>query len=205
MRTRWPGLVVLAFALGTALTGCAQGGTNPQVASANGAGTTASPGADGENLSDAEKRVKFTQCMREKGVDMPDPEEGETGGGFKIELGDPKAGGPAPKDVEAAMQTCRKYLPNGGEPPKLDAAQLEQMRKYSKCMRENGVAAFPDPEPGGMLKIEAGPGTGLDPRDPTFKAAEKKCESLRPGLGEGGPAGGQGPGGGSITKVVPGG
>ena len=53
--------------------------------------------------------------------------------------------GTDPEKVEAAMEACKQYAPNGGEPPKLNPEQLEQMRKFAQCMRDNGVRTFPDP------------------------------------------------------------
>lgn len=51
---------------------------------------------------------------------------------------------------------------------------------YSRCMRSHGVAKFPDPGPNGEMHLEAGPGTGLDPNSPVFKAAEQACKPLLP-------------------------
>ena len=90
---------------------------------------------------------------------------------------------------EAAQKACRQYLPNGGEPPKLDAEQLEKMRTYARCMRENGVPDFPDPQPEGGLRIERGPNSGIDPDSQAFKSAQAACEQYmprRPGAAGGG-------------------
>jgi hypothetical protein len=180
MRTGWVGPAVLALALGTALVGCAKQGETPGIASANGSVTTAPSGGPADNLTEAERRVKFAECMRGKGIDVPDPEEGEAGAGFRLQLGDPNKGGPGPEKVEAAMQACKQYLPNGGEPPKLSAEDLEKARQHSKCMRENGVTEFPDPDPNGGVRIQMKPGSSLDPSSETFKAADEKCRHLRP-------------------------
>jgi hypothetical protein len=51
---------------------------------------------------------------------------------------------------------------------------------FSRCMRAHGITAFPDPNPQGGLDLNAGPGTGLDPKSPQFKAAWRACESLMP-------------------------
>jgi hypothetical protein len=56
--------------------------------------------------------VKFAACMRQHGVEIPDPGAGPGPGGapggrrFLIDRNDPK--------VQAAMQACRSNLPNGG-------------------------------------------------------------------------------------------
>ncbi|MGH2972824.1 MAG: hypothetical protein ACRDNM_03930 [Gaiellaceae bacterium] len=52
---------------------------------------------------------------------------------------------------------------------------------YSKCMRANGVPAFPDPSPGGGFEFQTG--AGIDPSSPAFKAAQAKCMKLLPGGG----------------------
>jgi hypothetical protein len=51
---------------------------------------------------------------------------------------------------------------------------------YSACMRKNGVPKFPDPDKNGGLMLRAGPGTGIQPDSPQFKAADKACRSLMP-------------------------
>jgi hypothetical protein len=70
---------------------------------------------------------------------------------------------------------------------------------YAQCMRENGLADFPDPTDGRLLV----PDSLIE--SPAFKAAEEACEALRPSRPPGG-AGGQGaPGDSAWEKVVPGG
>jgi len=51
---------------------------------------------------------------------------------------------------------------------------------YAQCMRDHGIADFPDPEPGGGLAIQGEPGSDLDPDNPRFKAADEACKSLLP-------------------------
>lgn len=51
---------------------------------------------------------------------------------------------------------------------------------YSQCMRKHGITKFPDPGENGELRINAGPGTGIDPESPQFKAAEQACKALQP-------------------------
>jgi hypothetical protein len=61
---------------------------------------------------------------------------------------------------------------------------------YSRCMRANGVAAFPDPRAGGGTELQTG--SGIDPSSAAFKAAQAKCQKIVPGLG-GGPGSGPPP------------
>ncbi|HEU4421941.1 MAG TPA: hypothetical protein VFR67_05300 [Pilimelia sp.] len=163
-----PLLVVLA------VTGCGAKDGGDGIATAGGSGNPSpSSSASGEKLSDSERAVKFARCMREHGVDMPDPDP--DGGPQTFTMKKEEQG-----KYDAAMKACKAYAPFGGEPPKLDAAQLERMREHAKCMRANGVPDFPDPGPDGGIRIEAGKGKSLDPENPTFKAAMEKCRSLLP-------------------------
>jgi hypothetical protein len=71
---------------------------------------------------------QYAQCMREHGVDIPDPDAGG-GGGFSVRKGGPSGGttggGISPDDpaFQAADQACADKLPNkrvtqGGGGPK---------------------------------------------------------------------------------------
>ncbi|WP_253888390.1 hypothetical protein [Actinokineospora diospyrosa] len=57
---------------------------------------------------------------------------------------------------------------------------VEQSREMARCMRENGVPDFPDPDETGGIRIEADKDGGLNPESPEFKAAEQKCDRFLP-------------------------
>lgn len=169
-RTAW---AVAAAVLALAVAGCGGDSDGGGVASAGGAtggAPGASPSASKDNYT---AMLEFTECMRGEGIEMPDPEPG-AGVQLRFQGGDPKK-------TEAAMAKCRHLMPNGGEMAKADPERIEKARQYSKCMRDNGVPAFPDPDPetGGIM-MRAGPDSGLNPDDPKFQAAQKTCEKLRP-------------------------
>lgn len=167
-------------ALGLLLTlvsaGCAQGDNDgPGVATAgNGAAnTSASPTAKASRDPDAP--LKFAKCMREQGLTwFPDP---DTSGRTAIRI--PK--GFDVKKLEAAQQACKEFAPgmDGDGDAKPDPEALENMRQMAKCMRENGVPNFPDPEPGGGIRLD-GDELGTGPGDPTFDKAEEKCAKFMP-------------------------
>ena len=165
MRLRTGIAVVLLVALG--LAGCGGQGPEEKVATAGGpASAGATPGSS--PTKDAyEAMLDHVKCMREQGVDMPDPERDGEGISMMVPEGTPK------EKVDAAMEKCRKYLPNGGAPPKANPEALEKARQMSKCMREHGLPDFPDPDENGGIRINGD--SGLDPNDPKFKEAEKAC------------------------------
>jgi hypothetical protein len=132
--------------------------------------------------TEQEQALKFGACMRENGVpDFPDPTVDENGG---IDLTIPD--GTDPATVEKAMEACRRYQPNGGEPAKLDPQRLDQLRAYARCMRDNGIEDFPDPTDEG-IQVD-GNRSGLDPTSDSYKAADRVCAHHAP------PPAGEGPG-----------
>ena len=72
---------------------------------------------------------------------------------------------------------------------------------FSQCMRDNGVADFPDPDRNGITLD----GVGIDPHSAQFKAAQEACNHLVPPRGGSGPSGPGSAGESDWEKVVPGG
>lgn len=166
MRRRLVGaLVALPMVLIVALAACGDGTDGDDIASAGG---TAEPEADGgtgaEDLSEEEQyemELEFAACMREHGIDVADPKPGE---GVRVQVqGDPA-------EADAAMEECKRLLPDGGEPPEPDPEERERMLAFAQCMRDNGVEAFEDPKDGAGINI--GPEQA---EDPDFEAAQEKC------------------------------
>lgn len=151
----------------------------------------------GSSAQDEEQALKFARCMRAHGIDMPDPQVGRSGAiemhvrsaGKGPVAGGPARGGPAPARMQAAVEGCRKYAPNGGKPP--SPAEQQEMRDqalaFSRCMRSHGID-IPDPQvEGGGVRI-GGPKVSINPDSPSFRSAQQACGSLMPG-----PKGGSGP------------
>jgi hypothetical protein len=176
-------LLALTAAL-VLVSGCAGDKDDGEGVATAGNGKNASASADAGQGDVAGQTAKFAQCMRDNGVDMPDPEVGDDG---RVRFGGPQAGGDGPADrdkVQAAHEKCKQHLPNGGVPPKLSAEDLEKMRAFSQCMRDNGFPDFPDPQPEGGIRIEGGKNSDMDPESQKWKDAHAKCEPLMP-LGSG--------------------
>ncbi|MEU4567422.1 hypothetical protein [Micromonospora sp. NPDC023956] len=173
MRRRLTGvLLALPLAAAVGLAGC--GGADRDddgVATAGGGG--ARPTVDAAALTDEERRIKFTGCLREQGLDVADPAPGQNGPRFK------QGSDVDRTKVQAALQACREFAPNGGQPRQLNADQVEQVRKLATCMRENGVPNFPDPDADGRIQ----PGKAdIDRKDPAVRAAFDKCREVVPNL-----------------------
>jgi hypothetical protein len=182
------GLVGLLAVLALGLVACGAKKGNNGIATANGNKASASASVDPE-----EQLRQYAACMRAHGVNMADPQTadgGAGGGGPVIQSGGPGSNtGPDDPTFQAAQTACRSLAPNGGNMPKPNAQQLEQLRKFSVCMRAHGIN-IPDPDPDGggiMIQNSGNPDPDLQPDSPKFKAAQEACRNLLP---SGGPAGG---------------
>jgi hypothetical protein len=173
MRIRTGLVAGLLLAIGVA--GCGTAGGGDGVASAGGQSSSAA-----QATGDQDRLVKYMQCMREHGIDMPDVAP-DSEGAVRMELPD----GADPAKVDAANKDCKQYMPGGGEVRKADPQMLEQLRNFAKCMRDNGVTDFPDPSENGDTELKG----SLDPQSPKFKAAEQTCARFMPTQpGQPGPA-----------------
>ncbi|MFD0583930.1 hypothetical protein [Dactylosporangium darangshiense] len=145
------------------LAGCSSAPSGPSVATVSSGGPKPSASVD-----KAEANRQFARCMREHGVDVPDP---GPDGNLQFDAG---AAGDRNKAV-AAASACQRYLPNGGELQNLSPEQLEQARAFAKCMREHGID-MPDPDPNtGLSAILKG---GIDFNSPEFQAATQACKGV---------------------------
>ena len=171
-------LILLAAVAASAVAAC--GGASP--ASSGG------PSTKGPDAKTKKALLQYAQCMRDHGVDMPDPNF--SGGRVTI-----RAGGPgdasSPQKMQAAQKACQKYQ-SQIKPPSMSASQKADFKKKAlanaQCMRDHGITNFPDPtfDENGGAQIRIGKDAGIDPQDPKFQAAQKACAKVG-GIG-GGPS-----------------
>jgi hypothetical protein len=193
-----------------ALTACGGGGGSaaPDVASLDDesatTGTAAESSDDEPTPEDREEALlEFAQCMRDHGIDMPDPQISEDGnGGILVQRQEGRAGiDPESEEFRAAAEECEPILEDGMGAIELDPEQQAEMQErlleFAECMRDHGID-MPDPVFGedGRVEIQANaPDSGGDPlEDDDFQAAQEECNEdggvfgRGPGAG-GGPAG----------------
>jgi hypothetical protein len=184
-------LASIVMTLGLSATACGGGDDGGSAGSA--AASTAQPGATAPGGSAPASSVAagevdplaYSQCMRDHGItNFPDPER--TGRNLHLDA-DALGVDPSSPQYQAAEDACEYLMPqndaaDGAEP------DTEAMLAYAQCMRDNGIANFPDPTSNGF-ELD-GDEVGID--TPQFRAAEEACHHL---LGEGGStdvAGGEG-------------
>jgi predicted small lipoprotein YifL len=169
MKTRL--LVVAAVAATLSLAAC--GADDPQPAS--------SPSDQQAKMK--QSMLDFARCMRENGIDMPDPK-------FEGNRVTMRAGGPGkgddPAKMKAAEKACAKYR-DAVKPPELSPEKSAEFKKgalaNAKCMREHGIA-MPDPtfdENGGaQMKLDG----DVNPESAKFQKAQQACRDVG-GIGAG--------------------
>ena len=100
-----------------------------------------------EEVTFEEGVLNFAQCMREEGINFPDPTFDIDGNpqfdNLEIENED---------EFETAFENCEDILRNAlpeqfDLDPEVEAALVDASLEFSQCMREQGID-FPDPKPG---------------------------------------------------------
>ena len=100
-----------------------------------------------EDITFEEGVLEFAQCMREEGINFPDPT-------FDID-GNPQFDNleiENEEEFESAFENCEDILRNAlpeqfDLDPEVEAALVDASLEFSQCMREQGID-FPDPKPG---------------------------------------------------------
>jgi hypothetical protein len=178
---RWPhlaGLVGAVLAVALAVAACGGGGKANGVASLAGATqTTSASNANSGKGSTQDKRqaaLNFARCMRQHGINMPDPQITAEGIGQQLPS---KAEEHSPK-FQAAEQACRQYLPGGGRSTPPSAQERQRALAFARCMRQHGIN-MPDPQ----ITAEGIGQEWPDPAErdtPKFRAAQQACERAVP-------------------------
>lgn len=133
------------------LTGCS-GHDGEDSASGGGGGSSAAA-------------AKWGACMRDKGFTVEDPSDEQFSTGVEM----------VPADVDraafgTASKGCRGDAPSGASADD-KAGWVQDAEDFSQCMRDNGVADFPDPEEPGSISWDD------EDTSPTYVAAVAECKS----------------------------
>ena len=185
MLTRRLTATVAVLTLAGLLAGCGGGGDGDgsDVASLDENAASESDDAPDEGGGDSPRNsqefqdalLEYAECMRDHGIDMPDPEFSGDGGVTQRmpEGADGQRGpdGEPSEELQAAEEACRPIvedvMPEMDLSPEEEAERQDQMLAMAECMRGKGHD-MPDPEFGddGSVSIgrRVGPG-GADPAD----------------------------------------
>lgn len=102
--------------------------------------------------------LEYAACMRDHGVDVPDPRPG--GGAQRSSINPGEEGAPSQSEFDAASEACQSILDKAGlvreTPSAEDQAKIEdKLLEVAQCMRDRGYD-FADP---------GADGTGGGPQD----------------------------------------
>ncbi|WP_328748490.1 hypothetical protein OHT57_23660 [Streptomyces sp. NBC_00285] len=158
MRTNRVLLAAAASVAALTLAGCGGGDGGPKVPTAGGGTARASgtastqSGGDDDMAAYVEAQRAYVTCLRDNGIDAPDPDARGN-----VVFGDDDLLA-LKKDAKfrAATGKCAEHqiavpesVENGNQ-PSLSAEQIKVKRAYATCMQDNGAADFPDPGPDGL-------------------------------------------------------
>ena len=140
------------------------------------AGATEAPA---EPVDGEEAILELVACLRDNGLDLPDPQFGPEGPRFADPSVVASIDFRSPTFLDA-MEACEDLL--AAMQPEVDPAQVaeqnEQLLEFAVCMRGQGID-FPDPDPVRGLTIGSMRGEdgsmAIDPFSPAFQAASEVC------------------------------
>ncbi len=114
------------------------------------AGTSTGSGGGDNTAANAQKAVKFAECVRRNGVSgFPDP---GASGQFTIDgVVNGSSLDPNAPAFKQAISACRDLEPAGFMGGKRSPQQTDAALKFARCIRTNGVPDFPDPADGQPL------------------------------------------------------
>lgn len=131
--------------------------------------------------SDTEQAMlDFAQCMRDNGVPTFSDPVANPDGSFGFE----RPQGASQSAIDAALESCQSEIqaaglaigPGSGAQ---DPAVQDGLLEFSRCMRENGVAEFPDPKPNSdLLSGLHGLFDGIDQESPRVQQAIQSCDAI---------------------------
>ena len=181
-------LVALTVATTVILAACGGGSSSKGVASLSGNSSSQASGSSGQKGTSAadfrKQMLAYAQCMRDNGVDFPDPTfdsngrpefNRSNGQGFDQLRNSP--------NFDKARTACQSKRPDFAGQFQRTPAEMAQLRKnllkYAACMRGKGIN-FPDPtfDANGRPQFGQGDGGGFrdqNRNDPTFQAAAQAC------------------------------
>ncbi|MEV4429519.1 hypothetical protein ACN9M0_39220 [Streptomyces sp. R-07] len=150
-----PSLAAALALFATACSGSAPGGND---------------GSVNEEGKKADQAFEHRKCLREHGLDVPEPKPGENGVGLTIG-GD----GMSKEKMEKAFKACASKAGGAGFGKEPTQADKDKALAYAKCMRENGFN-MPDPKfDGGAQQAMPIPQGAQKEK---FEKAAKACEGV---------------------------
>jgi hypothetical protein len=159
--------------------------------------SVANPFAPKQSSAQDQERaaLQWAQCMRAHGVNVPDPGQSHGAGQIQVQGGDDK-------QMQDAMNACKRYEPNGGRANgSPDPKMVDAMARFTQCMRDHGIPMQDPTTSGGASQVIGGDqSSGPDPNSDQFKQAQQACQHYLNGVKGGVVTQGAGPAQGAGTR-----
>jgi hypothetical protein len=171
-RPRRPPAALAMIAMVALISGC--GSSAPGETGIGGGNNTA---------ANAQKAVKFAECMRSNGVSQfPDP---GASGKFTIDaVANGSSVDSSTPAFKQAISACTHLEPAGFMGSKRSSQQQQAALKFAQCIRENGVKDFPDPIPNGPLVDTGRIPSAAEPGGMSIlRAAMQQCRNVATAAG----------------------
>jgi hypothetical protein len=209
--------ILATVALAAMVAACSGAAGAPGVASLDDPDASGAPGSSpsaSAEVTPQDAMLAYARCMRENGVDMPDPVVSTDGEGrVSIDQGGPGEKPVSKDELLKAEEACRHHMAAArleGKGPTLSAEDMDKMLAFARCMREHGIP-MEDPSADGGIRIEVrddatgSGGDGPSVNEDELGAAHEACASHLPGkLGKPGlNSGGGKPDGGGFNGAAP--
>jgi len=143
--------------------------------------------ADPQPTPTGHTTAEYAECRRGQGLTMEQytDEKGTT-------QSRPDKQRNATAKINAATEACRTLLPSDGDSAGAGpaAADIEAKRQYASCIRDHGVAEFPDPDPRTGDYVMADDLGRRIKENPNLNPAMEACRGVLPASTSGGVVGG---------------
>jgi hypothetical protein len=148
-----------------------------------GSSAPADTGGGSTTAANAQKAVKFAECMRTNGVgDFPDP-----GASGKITIDAVANGSGLDTNAPAftqAVSACKDLEPPGFTGGTRSSGQQSAALTFARCIRAHGVSDFPDPVNGQpLVDTNRIPSAATSSGMSILKAAMQKCRGVAAAAG----------------------
>ena len=163
---------LLAAAMLSFATACGAGSASAAPVAHAGPASSTGHGSGSAQLSASDRQrlwLQFASCLRQHGADEPDPSFDSNG--------NPQWALNVKSVPQTAQQACASILQSLNLHPaqRADPARIAALTRFAHCIRQHGIANFPDPDGSGNF-----PTNGDPTLQPGWAAAFQACSSLQP-------------------------
>jgi hypothetical protein len=166
-------------ALAIVSAACSSSPAARSVARLPGSGSSTAASVPSAQQSDQDL-VSYAHCLRNHGVNEPDPFQRPGHSGLTIEIP------PSTPSTSAALKDCNHFVARLVQAKEAAGAQaaaphLAALTDYARCMRSRDIPML-DPTIDGILDLGSVPGisNGFGRYSPQFRAADSACRHLLP-------------------------